>query len=748
MNMRKETHLLLLLLILSISCAKSQKEAILLRNNRIEKLIHHADRIDLRRTGKEAQNSDSRILLKPRMTDYESMPLERESEKDHIIPQGETLKLDLIFNKYEKMENVSSITFALKTSGEILISLYSSENGHKLFESSFPPLNEFIPIEIPLDTIKMKYLMGKELIGKGKKETEKEEQNRLFLKIDNKENQEIHIHLGDFQVKKFMEDSSLSVKSVKIFEENMRSIVFPLPNEIQFTLNPQTDFYIQGYLGNKTNPEITYALHINGKKTKDCTVQHNQWEFIQIPVTHSNKTVLIKIKSDSAGMGILGNFMLVPQDLRVMNNQRIIIYLVDALRADFGGVDYSSLELSEVFKDGIHFKNAYSNATHTRDSLPVLFTGIYKYILNNNLGDNPYVYDEYETIAEHLDKKGFLTAAFSANSWLLLSNSSQGFDYVYHHYSKIDTKDISNTSPDIDESDYEEMKNGEILSEAQKFIEANLDKPLFIYIHTMEPHGPYGMPKRMRRYSSRWKDGILRKIRINTNYFSKLKEPSEEELDVIKDFYKDEVLVMSRNFHSFYEVLKNSAIHEKTLLIFTSDHGERLFEHQGWSHGDSDIYNEVIRIPLFVKHPDSSPQIIEKNVSLVDIFPTIADYTNDLDQKGEHIGTSLFDLSERKRGVIYADGTKKGIFACIYGTQKIIFGKEEILYFELDRDPFERRPQFLSKDSPTKLGNRNIDHLLESRASLIQKYYRKGIPLQRALSPEEVRRLKSLGYLK
>jgi arylsulfatase A-like enzyme len=432
----------------------------------------------------------------------------------------------------------------------------------------------------------------------------------------------------------------------------------------------------------------------------------------------------------------------------VRENQRIVIYLVDALRSDLGGVDPSSLEVTKIFKDGIVFKNAYSNATQTRDSLPVLFTGMYKFIINKNSQKNPFVYDAYETLTEYLGKKGFTTAAFIANNWPVLSNSSQGFDYIYHHQPRINTEDLSYRSVDISESDYKKITIGQILQEAKAFLKKNLDKPLFIYIHTMETHAPFGVPKAKRQFSSKWKDGILKKIRINTTYFYKLHNPSREEVNIIQDFYKDEVLEMSKNFFTFCKALQKFGIDEKTLLIFTSDHGERLFEHESWGHGEPDIFNEVLRIPLFMKYPGSSSQKVEKNVSHIDIFPTVAAYLHDSKEKEKHIGSNLIDLKNGQEKIIYADGHRNDLFAFFYVKEKLIFDRDKVLYFDLERDKEEKMPKYLEKMDRVGFRNLDIKSLMKLKSDLIAKYYKKGVEFQKRLSPEDIKRLKSLGYLK
>lgn len=748
----RKVYALTLFLIILISCARGPEESLTLSPVKIEKLTHHLDKLSSRKQGKASVDPYLHIEIMRRgggpSPEFESLTDDRDVTRRYTISKDLPLELDLIFKNKQDIKHITSLAFELKTSGEIHVSLHSEKDGPKLYEDSIPPLDDTIPIEISLDTIKMKYLMDKVSMAPGCPEDETAAEKSLYLRFETRSEKEILLSLGDFKLSRFTQNISLSNRLVKISERNLNSIVYPLPNEITLKIRAQAPFYIQGFLGNKTTVNISYRFFIDGREFDGYDVPYNDWHFVKIPVDRSKGVVEVKIESPSEGIGILGNFVLVPEGLKVKQNERIIIYLSDALRSDFGGIDYDSLGLAEVFQDGVVFRNAFSNAIETRDSLPVLFTGIYKYILNNDSAENPFVYDTYETIPEYLDQKGFMTAAFIANSWIILSNSAQGFDHVFHNQSKIKTEDLKNTSVDMSESVYREITNGAILEEARRFIEYNIDKPVFIYIHTMENHAPYGLPRSKRNFSASWKDEILRKLRINSTYFYKLNNPTEEELKVLKDFYKDEVLEMSRNFSSFYAALEELNIADDTFLLFTSDHGERFFEHRTWSHGGHDIYNEVIRIPLILKHPNSSRQSVDKNVSLVDVFPTIAAYQGDSEKAAEFIGSNLLDPSLIPERIVMADGVGDKLYMFLSGDIKVIFDKDKIWRFDLQKDRKELNGTQLKDKTLAATGDLSPKDLLELRRRLIPEYYRKGIKLKKRLTPEEIRRLKSLGYLK
>ena len=71
--------------------------------------------------------------------------------------------------------------------------------------------------------------------------------------------------------------------------------------------------------------------------------------------------------------------------------------------------------------------------------------------------------------------------------------------------------------------------------------------------------------------------------------------------------------------------LKEEGLYNRSLIIFTSDHGEEFQEHGEFIHNQ--VYEENIRIPLLIKFPgdEFADQRTDLPVSLVDIMPTILD---------------------------------------------------------------------------------------------------------------------------
>jgi uncharacterized sulfatase len=291
------------------------------------------------------------------------------------------------------------------------------------------------------------------------------------------------------------------------------------------------------------------------------------------------------------------------------------------------------------------------------------------------------------------------------------------------------------------------MKYGEMKSFVDTFIQENRDKPVFIYIHTMEPHVPYEVPSEMRHYandiSQEMEEFIFKKFSKSPPYPS-LTEPSEAVIGILKNLYKDAVMASYDFFREMDQYLQEeNVLNENSLLILCSDHGERFYEHESWIHGPPDIYNEVIRIPLMMRGKAVKPGIYTHNVQLLDIYPTLLDWFGD-QNNGRFAGISLIELMHKpledlKDRIIYADGTKHKHYAFVRGDMKVILEGKNVQIFDLSIDPQETK---------NLAENSEFEEIIAEAKSFREQFERLFGKGSKNLSAEEIERLRSLGYIR
>ena len=70
--------------------------------------------------------------------------------------------------------------------------------------------------------------------------------------------------------------------------------------------------------------------------------------------------------------------------------------------------------------------------------------------------------------------------------------------------------------------------------------------------------------------------------------------------------YASGVRAFDRRLGRLLGWLRETGELERSLLVFTSDHGEELHEHGDWSHGQNLYYHQP-RVPLMVRNPGGRP---------------------------------------------------------------------------------------------------------------------------------------------
>ncbi|MGB1709335.1 MAG: sulfatase-like hydrolase/transferase, partial [Rubripirellula sp.] len=105
--------------------------------------------------------------------------------------------------------------------------------------------------------------------------------------------------------------------------------------------------------------------------------------------------------------------------------------------------------------------------------------------------------------------------------------------------------------------------------------------------------------------------------------------------------YYASVSFMDEQVGKIIDELDALGLRESTAIVFTSDHGYHLGDHQFWQK--SNLHEQVLRVPLVMSVPDLPAGTSDAVVELVDIFPTVCALTG---QKipDEVQGTSLVPL--------------------------------------------------------------------------------------------------------
>lgn len=439
----------------------------------------------------------------------------------------------------------------------------------------------------------------------------------------------------------------------------------------------------------------------------------------------------------------------------------IIVILVDTLRADYlgayGFIGPISPHLDRLAEESIRFDRCISAAPWTKPSVASLFTsllpethrvldhrGFYARDVSSGLKTGALP-EQAITLAEILSKNGYRTAGWSANGWI---NDRLGFaqGFEVFHGTPSDDRNLLNAD--------------EILRPAFDWLMSASDRrPAFLYLHLMDTHGPWRWnPEEwdlLRKSPSLgWDREISRSEMIDGKELARFigRDKLGNQLSLWRGAYAAGVRVMDMRVGAFLDKLRSSGRFNKSLIVFTADHGEELLDHGGWGHGWS-LHSHQTRVPLLIRLPggDTKGRVEGMTVSGLDLMPTLlsaAGVSGGLSIQGRNLWNRLVG-EELEEGPFWAvaQGVKSNhrMVSLENGRFKLIWEYPDgsRFLYDQERDPMERHNLAESRpDLLEALEQRLIERMKwqQERPELLET----GVEL----TQEEIERLRLLGYLK
>jgi tetratricopeptide (TPR) repeat protein len=315
------------------------------------------------------------------------------------------------------------------------------------------------------------------------------------------------------------------------------------------------------------------------------------------------------------------------------------------------------------------------------------------------------VRDEFLTLGEHLKSNGYSTGAFVGAFAL---DSRFGLDQGF------DTYDDEFEWKRLEELPSVERKAEVVVERSLEWLKKQ-NNSWFLWVHLWDPHDPYEPPE---------------------PFLSQYKESP----------YSGEVAYTDSVLGELFSYMEDNDLFEKTLVIFTGDHGESLGQHGEKTHGFF-AYNTTIWIPLIIASPGFDPEQVEPYVSHIDIFPTVCDILN-LQKPSFLQGKSLLPLLSGRRWAespIYFESLHPYYSKGWAPLKGYIFNKEKYIqtpimeFFDLAKDFDEENN--LSEERGLERYEKRLERIIEGMASSESQR------AEEKLDREALDKLKSLGYV-
>ncbi|MGD8413905.1 MAG: sulfatase [Candidatus Latescibacterota bacterium] len=426
----------------------------------------------------------------------------------------------------------------------------------------------------------------------------------------------------------------------------------------------------------------------------------------------------------------------------------VILITMDTMRADhmscYGYERPTSPHMDALADSATFYTRAMATSPWTIPSHASLFTGRDPFQHGAHtlkaVGRTQQInllWGGFVTLAEALAGEGFATGAFVANDGMLAPrwNLNQGFE-TYH---------VERTPA--------ERLNVHVFSWLDSI--GSTGKPFFLFVNYMDTHKVYNTKPRpgFLEHPAVQDGGQL----VDELYDKVMPGSGPIPRDLVQkviDQYDTAVANLDEEIGVLLDDLRRRGIYDNTMIVLTSDHGEYFAEHYLVEHS-KDVYQEALWVPLIVKNPSQRQGRVDDRLITSSDIP--------------HIVFLQFPQNVAKRNLVHfpnAPGNHPPVVENYYTRARDLFnpvwgkrfdrvrmvvydwpykyihssdGASELYHLEYDEkeainliDKNGERAQAMLDD---------IRAYVESRPTFEEEIQ------QPPLSPEERKRLKSLGYV-
>jgi arylsulfatase A-like enzyme len=358
--------------------------------------------------------------------------------------------------------------------------------------------------------------------------------------------------------------------------------------------------------------------------------------------------------------------------------RNVLVVVLDTVRKDhltpYGCDRPTTPGLAEFAEEARVYEQAVAPAPWTLPVHASMFTGLYPGE-HRATQEDPYLAEEFETLAESLSAAGYETACYSSNAWITpYTRLTAGFDDQDNFFEVMPGDFLSgaladlwqrvNDSPrlrgiadrlvELGNAVHERLAGGEgadsktsqVVDRVRSFVDG-ADDDFFVFVNLMDAHLPYYPPAEYREEFAPGVDASA--VCQNSKEFnSGARDIDDEEWDAIRGLYDAEIRHMDAELSRLFDWMRAEGYWEDTTVLVCADHGELHGEHGLYGH-EFCLYDPLVNVPLMVKHPDVEPgRDEETTVELLDLYHTVLDATG-VDPRGEPFDEARSLLSAEYR---------------------------------------------------------------------------------------------------
>lgn len=229
--------------------------------------------------------------------------------------------------------------------------------------------------------------------------------------------------------------------------------------------------------------------------------------------------------------------------------------------------------------------------------------------------------------------------------------------------------------------------DGQAAQKASELIRKHKNEKFFLAVGMVRPHVPFVAPRSYfdpypftdvilpEKVEGDWDDIPQRGINYVTSVNGQMS--IEQQQKAVAAYYAS-VSFMDAQVGKVLNTLKEEGLENNTIVVFTSDHGFHLGEHDFWMKVS--LHEESVKVPLIIKVPGKKPAVSNSLVELIDLYPTIASLAGL--EYSEHIqGESLVETLDNPRHEV-----RDMAFSVSQGGRTFLLRTHKWAYIQYDED--------------------------------------------------------------
>jgi arylsulfatase A-like enzyme len=359
--------------------------------------------------------------------------------------------------------------------------------------------------------------------------------------------------------------------------------------------------------------------------------------------------------------------------------KNVLLYFCDTLRADglgcYGNQRPTSPNLDAIAADGVRFERCFSQGPWTYVSMPSSLSSLFPSVDGVRTGGEQ-IPDSCTTMAEAFRNAGYLTCAMIRNDFVgPTTHTEQGFDFFFASQA-VGPGVVNNNAlnallrragqnPDAiggAGGGFNSGSSRDLFAAVEPWLAKYSEIPFFLYMHSVEPHGPYDPPKeelanfgteegraRFQREEGGGLGGMMmappnagnpnankgpppNAIANAAEYpagtvaraFADQGIDPKQHAKLGLDLYDSAIHYMDTYLGKVVERMKQLGYWDHMVFSFNADHGEEFFDHHNAGHGQS-VFAELNHVPWILHAPGLLPKgkVVHDNAMNLDLAPTL-----------------------------------------------------------------------------------------------------------------------------